>query len=98
MSCLTENMEQLAKEIIESFKDRKENLKELKEEVSRLLLLAQAERMEMREKLCKELRSFVCELEEKVQRLLSSFEEERFKAEVIWNEMEKELRRLRRDP
>jgi len=52
----------------------------------------------MRAELQKELNDFLNELEAKVSNLLAEFEEERFKAEQIWFEMEKEMERLRRDP
>lgn len=95
---LVNNMDALAREIIASFKHRKENLRELREEVAKLLQLFEKERLEMRAELFKELNDFINNLETKVNRLLTEFEEERFKAERIWIEMEKEMERLRRDP
>jgi len=98
MSDLVNNMEELAWEIISSFKNRKKNIHELREEIKKLLKLFETERLEMRAELQKELNDFLNELEAKVSNLLAEFEEERFKAEQIWFEMEKEMERLRRDP
>ncbi|WP_148275853.1 hypothetical protein [Thermacetogenium phaeum] len=89
-------MEELASEIISSFRNRRKNLHELQEEVKNLLRLFETERLEMRAGLQKELHDFINDLEVRVNKLLAEFEEERYRAEQIWMEMENKMEHLRR--